>query len=86
MQFYRKMLDMNEGQLQFKLSKTAIKKINRNKKKIEQETIVVNDGEDKEPDAMSITSNKCTLAMEKKNKKQEESAKKAMKKCGDAAL
>ena len=86
MPFYQKMLEVNEGQLNFFVGKTTIKKFNRNKKKIEEETIVIDDGEDNEPDAMSITSNKRTLAMEKKNKKQEESAKKAMKKCGDAVL
>ena len=87
MPFYQRMLEVNEGQLKFTLGKTTIKKINRKKKKnINKEPIVIDDGEDNKPDAMSITSNKRTLAMEKKNKKQQESAKKAMKKCGNAAI
>ena len=46
------------------------------------------DGEEEgeEAEDNSHTSNKRKLAMEKKNTKQQESAKKAMKQCGDAAL
>jgi hypothetical protein len=46
------------------------------------------DGEEEGEEAKdnSHTSNKRKLAMEKKNTKQQESAKKAMKQCGDAAL
>ena len=87
MPLYEKMLEVNEAQLKFTLGKTTIRNMNTNKKKnIEEETIVIDDGEDNKPDAMSITSNKCTLAMDKKNKKQQESAKKAMKKCGNAVI
>ena len=87
MLFYEKMLEIHEAQLKFTLGKMTIRKMNKDKKKnIEEETIVIEDGEDNEPDAVSVTSNKRTLAMEKKNKKQQESAKKAMKKCGNAAI
>ncbi len=56
MPFYQKILEVNEGQLNFFVGKTTIKKFNRNKKKIEEETIVIDDGEDNKPDVMSITS------------------------------
>ncbi len=85
MPLYQRMLQVNEGQLKFIIGNATTRKINT-KKNIEEETIVIDDGEDNEPDAMSITSNKCTMAMEKKNKKQQEGAEKAMKKCGDAAI
>ena len=44
------------------------------------------DIEDEEAEANSVTSMNRKMAMDKKNRKQEESAQKAMKKCGDAAL
>ena len=88
MPFYERMLEVNEPQLKYMLSRDVyVRKMKTIKKNhIKDEEIEIDDGEHEEPDAVSVTSNKRTLAMEKKNRKQQESAKKAMKKCGNAAL
>ena len=90
MDYYKRFLLKHDGDLQFILSKTGVKKITRNSSlgkndwedNVEQEA----DEEDKEAEDNSHTSTNRKLAMDKKNRKQEESAIKAMKKCGDAAL
>jgi hypothetical protein len=93
MDYYKKFLKKHDCDLQFILSKTATKKLTQksvvlgdadadeDKAQVEEE-MEVNDHEDE----ASFTSRNRLFAMEKKNKKQEESARKAMKKCGDAAL
>lgn len=93
MDFYKRFLKKHECDLQFILSKTATKKITQksaglgNADADEDKARVEEDKEvDDHEDVASITSRNRLLAMEKKNKKQEESARKAMKKCGDAAL
>jgi hypothetical protein len=98
MEYYKRFLSKHDSDLQFILNKSGFKKITRDGsvRKNELSGGVDNDEAqvaDKEADKEgeeakdnSHTSNKRKLAMEKKNRKQEECAKKAMAKCGDAAL
>ena len=91
-----------DSDLQFILSSTGVKRITKEKShrqedlsRVEEENAKDDDKaeldeeadvEDKEAEANSVTSMILKVAMDKKNRKQEESAQKAMKKCGDAAL
>ena len=100
MDYYKRFLSKYDSDLQFILSKSGAKKMTREGSVRKNDEAQVDDQEadaDKEADDEgdeegkevednSHTSNKRKLAMEKKNRKQEESAKKAMERCGDAAL
>jgi hypothetical protein len=98
MDYYKKFLKKHDSGLNFILNKSGFEKITRDgsvrKNELsggvddDEAQVAVKEAEEEGEEAKnnSHTSNKCKLAMEKKNMKQQESAKKAMTKCGDAAL
>ena len=55
MPFYERMLEVNEPQLKYTQGKRTVQKMKTIKKThIEDETILIDDGEDDEPDAVSV--------------------------------
>ncbi len=80
MEYYVAFLEKYDSDIHYLITTTGAKKF----KKIVKESAV--DEEEEDDGATSVVSMNCSIAMTKKNKRQEESAKKAMKQCGDAAI
>jgi hypothetical protein len=86
MEYYKRFMQRYEQDIWYNVSGATAKKIAHEMENEEDDKIDSEDVESAEPSHRDYSHETRKVAMEKKNKRQEEKAKQAMKQCGQAAL